>query len=87
MQPKKIELEILVKEEFEDRIREWFPGLEVNRTTDGFTCFRGPVPDQSALYGVLEKIHDFNLTLVSVKTQEAEEGEPHDRKKLKNIIQ
>ena len=44
----------------------WFDGLELHHEDDGTTCFRGPVADQAALHGVLERMRGIGLPLVSV---------------------
>jgi hypothetical protein len=45
---------------------EWFGGLSITPTENGETLLTGPVADQSALHGVLKKVRDLGLTLVSV---------------------
>jgi hypothetical protein len=45
---------------------EWFDGLVIN-TENGETLLRGPVADQAVLYGLLKKIRDLGLPLVSVR--------------------
>jgi hypothetical protein len=45
---------------------DWFDGLVIN-TENGETLLRGPVADQAALFGLLKKIRDLGLPLVSVK--------------------
>ncbi|MCG2783760.1 MAG: DUF6326 family protein [Anaerolineae bacterium] len=45
---------------------DWFDGLVIN-TENGETLLRGPLTDQAALYGLLKKIRDLGLPLVSVK--------------------
>jgi hypothetical protein len=45
---------------------EWFEGWTIRQETDGTSLLVGIVPDQSALHGVLNKIRDLNLTLISV---------------------
>jgi hypothetical protein len=45
---------------------EWFSGLSITHT-NGETVLEGAVPDQSALYGILAKIHDLGLTLIRVE--------------------
>ena len=44
----------------------WFDGLSITHEANGETVLTGPLPDQSALYGVLEKARNLNLTLVAV---------------------
>lgn len=43
-----------------------FVGLTVTPADNGETCLTGPVVDQAALYGLLRKIRDLGLPLVSV---------------------
>ena len=45
---------------------EWFSGLSIQVKDDSTTMLRGVLPDQAALFGVLNKIHALNLILVSV---------------------
>jgi len=44
----------------------WFDGLTVTWQTNGDTLLTGPVTDQAALYGLLRKVRDLGLPLVSV---------------------
>ncbi len=43
-----------------------FDDLEVTCLPDGNTCITGSLPDQSALYGLLMRLRDFGLTLISI---------------------
>lgn len=58
--------EIRVKSDLANRWSDWFEGLEVRSDPDGETLLRGELVDQSALFGVLTKIHSLNLELISV---------------------
>lgn len=49
----------------------WFEGLELEKVDDTFTCIHGEIPDQPALHGLLERIRDLNLFLVSVQVTSA----------------
>ena len=49
---------------------DWFEGLSITLEADGFTMLTGPVADQAALYGLLKRIHDLGLPLVSVNQVE-----------------
>ncbi len=51
----------------------WFEGMEISCRSDGTTCLTGMLPDQAALHGVLLKICNLNLVLVSVQYQEKTE--------------
>jgi hypothetical protein len=58
--------EIRVEGRLGDRWSDWFDGLAIRNDPNGETILTGPVTDQAALYGVLTKIHNLNLILVSV---------------------
>lgn len=45
---------------------DWFEGLDVQCGPGGESILSGPLPDQAALHGVLAKIRDLNLKLISV---------------------
>ena len=49
-----------------DRWSDWFEGLEIHNDLNGETTLTGLLTDQAALFGVLNKIHDLNLILISV---------------------
>jgi len=59
--------QIRIKGHLDDRWSDWFDGLTITQETDGNTLLTGPVVDQSALYGLLKKVHDLGLSLISVK--------------------
>ena len=65
--------EIRVKGVLADRWSAWFEGLEVHVELNGETTLRGELIDQSALFGVLTRINNLNLTLISV-TRSSPEG-------------
>jgi hypothetical protein len=44
----------------------WFDGLTLTAHDDGTTTLRGPVADQAALHGVLQRLRDLGVPLVSV---------------------
>ena len=45
---------------------EWFAGLKLMNLEGSETLISGLLPDQAALHGLLERIRDLNLTLISV---------------------
>ncbi len=49
----------------------WFGGLAVTHDDDGRTTLRGVVTDQSELHGLLAKVRDLGVTLVSVTLLDA----------------
>ena len=58
--------EIRVKGVLANRWTDWFEGLDVHAEANGETLLRGDLIDQSALFGVLTRIHSLNLELISV---------------------
>jgi hypothetical protein len=57
---------IRVKGHLAERWAAWFDGMTLTRRADGTTVLDGPVVDQSALHGLLRKVGDLGLPLVSV---------------------
>jgi hypothetical protein len=58
--------EIRLKGHLDDRWAAWFDGLSLTHEGDGTTVIHGPVVDQAALHGLLRKVRDVGLPLVSV---------------------
>lgn len=58
--------EIRVRGHLAPRWAGWFEGMTLTRHDDGTTVIHGPVADQSALHGLLRRIGDLGLPLVSV---------------------
>jgi hypothetical protein len=44
----------------------WFDGLTVSHASDGTSVISGPVADQAALHGLLQRVRDLGLPLISV---------------------
>ena len=61
-----LQYEIRVKGHLDARWAAWLGGLSLNNDEDGTTVIRGPVVDQAALHGLLQKLRDMGVTLVSV---------------------
>ena len=59
--------QILIRETLDSTWADWFDGLSISSLPDGSTLLCGPVIDQAALNGLLNKIHHLNLTLLSVQ--------------------
>ena len=56
--------QIRVEGHLDDEWTEWFDGMSILREEDGTSVLTGPVADQSALYGLLAKIHGMALPLL-----------------------
>ena len=53
--------------------QDWFGGLTVTKTADGHTILSGPVRDQAALYGLLKKVRNLGMPLLSVNRMESDD--------------
>lgn len=49
---------------------EWLAGMTITPLENGETLLSGPVADQTALHGLLNRIRDMNLKLVFVEREE-----------------
>lgn len=58
--------ELQVEEQLDDHWSAWFDGLTLTQE-DGTTFLRGPVADQAALHGLLDRTRDLGLTLMLVR--------------------
>jgi hypothetical protein len=68
-----LSIEIHVKGRIDEDWSEWFQGLSIEYNEAGETILLGEVLDQSELYGLIAKLRDLGLALISVK--HSEEGE------------
>ncbi len=58
--------EIRVKGRLDSRWKTWFGGFSLRYEGEDVTVLCGPVADQSVLHGILTRMRDLNLTLLSV---------------------
>ena len=63
--------EIRVEGHLADRWSDWFEGLAICNDPNGEVTLTGLLSDQAALFGMLTKIHDLNLILISVHRRPA----------------
>ncbi|MRS04147.1 hypothetical protein EG832_13155 [bacterium] len=57
---------IRIKGHLDSQWSDWFEGLTISLQDNGETLLTGPVIDQAALHGLLKKIRDLGLTLISI---------------------
>ena len=62
--------EIRIKGHLDDRWADWFEGLTITLEDNGDTLLSGPVVDQAALHGLLRKVRDLGIPLLSVNRVE-----------------
>ena len=67
--------EVRLKGHLDSRWAAWFDGLTLTNESDGTTLIQGPVVDQAALFGLLRKLRDVGLPLVSVAQVEPDQPE------------
>jgi len=58
--------EIRLEGHLDERWTDWFEGLTITREANGETRLTGQVVDQTALHGLLRKVRDLGLPLISV---------------------
>jgi len=63
--------EIRIRGRLDHDWAEWFDNMTLTHTSDGQTILTGPIPDQAALHGTLNRIRDLNLGLISVTQAES----------------
>ena len=69
--------EIRIQGRLDDRWSTWLDDLDLSHADDGTTVLRGPVADQAALHGLLHKLRDLGLPLLSVtRTDSVDSGDP-----------
>jgi hypothetical protein len=66
-------VEIRVKGQIDEHWSEWFEGLTITHTDQNETLLTGLVTDQPALHGLLAKVRDLGLPLLSVNSMEVED--------------
>jgi hypothetical protein len=52
---------------------DWFGGMTITLEEDGVTVLTGPVADQAALHGLLKRVRDLGLSLLSVNQVPSQE--------------
>ncbi|MGH9123668.1 MAG: hypothetical protein ACRDZ8_02940 [Acidimicrobiales bacterium] len=68
--------EIRLQGHLHRRWATWFDGVTITDESDGISVIRGPVVDQAALHGLLRKLADLGLPLLSVTQVALDQPEP-----------
>lgn len=63
--PRRYELRVVGR--LDERWSEWFDGLVVDSRDDGTSTLTGPVADQAQLHGILARVRDLGVTLLSCR--------------------
>lgn len=66
--------EIRLQGRLDERWAEWFGGMTIEMAPGGVTVLRGHLVDQAELHGVLARLRDLNLPLISVQAATQEDG-------------
>jgi len=74
---------IRIKGQLDSQWTDWFGGLTITMEEDGTTLLTGPVIDQAALHGLLKKVRDLGMPLVSVCPVLSQEDHSNSSKKEK----
>jgi hypothetical protein len=78
--------QIRIKGHLDREWTDWFEGLTITLEEDGDTLLTGPVIDQAALHGLLKKVRDLGMPLVSVSPVEPGQSDTSEIKPS-NLIQ
>jgi len=63
--------EIRVEGQLDAEWADWFEGMTLSPEPDGITVLSGPIADQAALQGLLRRVGDLGMTLISVNNVSA----------------
>ena len=72
--------QIRIKGHLGSQWKDWFGGLTITLEEDGDTLLTGPVTDQAALHGLLKKVRDLGMPLISVSPVETSQANASDVK-------
>jgi hypothetical protein len=75
---KPIFCQIRVKGHLSEQWIEWFGGLEIENLPEGEAVLSGSLPDQTALYGVLNRMRDLGLALISLNCVDLAKESHHE---------
>jgi hypothetical protein len=72
--------QIRIKGHLGSQWTDWFEGMVITLEDNGDTLLTGPVVDQAALHGLLKKVRDLGMPLVSVRPIERGQADQSDVK-------
>lgn len=72
--------QIRIKGHLDEQWADWFGGLTITLEEDGDTLLTGPLVDQAALFGLLRKVSDLGMPLLSVNPAKRDEADVPDIK-------
>ncbi len=75
--------QIRIKGHLGSQWRDWFEGMTITLEEDGETLLTGPVVDQAALHGLLKRVRDLGMPLLSVNRVQLSETHSYRSKKEK----
>jgi hypothetical protein len=64
---------IRIRGHLDQRWADWFDGLSLTHDSDGTTLLAGPLADQAALHGALNKLRDLGLPIISMQSNGPED--------------
>ena len=78
--------QIRIKGHLGRRRMDWFEGLTITLEDDGNTLLSGTVVDQSALHGILKKVRDLGMPLLSVNAVDPDPASTADTDEIKGDV-
>ena len=73
--------QIRIKGHLDEQWADWFGGLTITLEEDGYTLLTGPLVDQAALFGLLRKVSDLGMPLLSVNRVKPQQEDAPDVKR------
>lgn len=74
------QVELHVKGHIHPRWSEWFGGLTITQSSLDETVLTGPILDEAALYGIISRLRDLGLKLISLSSEEIKENQNENAK-------
>ncbi|MHA7156337.1 hypothetical protein [Arthrobacter sp. TMN-50] len=68
--------EICLEGQLDSRWSDWFEGFTLTNGADGLTTLTGPVIDQAGLHGLLRRVGNLGMTLISINISDDADARP-----------